>query len=127
MSLRFLKCQHIRKSLDFQAFREKKVRSFAGSFLLIKKKEQPDGHYPRLGIITSKKVGNAVCRNRVRRYVREIFRQHPECFEKQFDFLFIALKAVAGATFQDLEKEILEGVLHLQPELKKNQAVGFSQ
>ena len=34
-----------------------------------------DGHGPRLGITVTRKVGNAVRRNRIKRLVREWFRQ----------------------------------------------------
>jgi RNase P protein component len=37
-----------------------------------------DGPESRLGITVSKKVGNAVVRNRIKRWVREAFRRHPE-------------------------------------------------
>ena len=48
----------------------------------------------RCGIITSKKIGNAVHRNRARRVIREAFRQfEPELrrtTDKRYDFVFVA-------------------------------------
>jgi ribonuclease P protein component len=35
-----------------------------------------DGDQPRLGIVATKKVGNAVVRNRLKRRVREVWRRH---------------------------------------------------
>lgn len=35
--------------------------------------------YPRLGVTASRKVGGAVVRNRIKRQVREFFRQHRHC------------------------------------------------
>lgn len=37
-----------------------------------------NGRESRMGITVSKKVGNAVVRNRIKRWIREAFRQHPE-------------------------------------------------
>ena len=48
----------------------------------------------RLGIVTGKKVGNAVKRNRARRIIREAFRLIDpiirEGSQKRFDFVFVA-------------------------------------
>ena len=48
----------------------------------------------RLGIVTSKKIGNAVKRSRARRVIREAFRLlEPELrqrFEQRYDFVFVA-------------------------------------
>ncbi len=48
----------------------------------------------RLGIVTGKKVGNAVKRNRARRIIREAFRLIDpvlkEKTQKRYDFIFVA-------------------------------------
>ena len=48
----------------------------------------------RLGIVTGKKVGNAVKRNRSRRIIREAFRLFEpilkEKTQKRYDFVFVA-------------------------------------
>lgn len=43
----------------------------------------------RVGITTSKKIGNAVQRNRARRVIREAFRSQPEV-HGGFDIVFVA-------------------------------------
>lgn len=45
----------------------------------------------RVGITTSKKIGNAVERNRARRVIREALRQlYPEFKDKKYDIVFVA-------------------------------------
>ena len=48
----------------------------------------------RCGIVTGKKIGNAVARNRSRRVIREAFRvfdnELPAETDKRFDFIFVA-------------------------------------
>ena len=48
----------------------------------------------RIGIVTGKKIGNAVKRNRARRVIREAFRliepRLREQSEKRYDFIFVA-------------------------------------
>src|SRR5690606_6730533 len=58
------------------------------SFLVVLRPREDDR--TRLGITVTKKVGNAVRRNRVKRCVREAFRLHRELFPQGFDVVFIA-------------------------------------
>lgn len=44
----------------------------------------------RIGITTSKKIGNAVQRNRARRIIREAFRQIDVPFKANYDIVFVA-------------------------------------
>lgn len=44
----------------------------------------------RIGITTSKKIGNAVQRNRARRVIREAFRQIDVPFKSNYDIVFVA-------------------------------------
>ncbi len=44
----------------------------------------------RVGITTSKKIGNAVARNRSRRVIREAFRQLSGSVRPGFDLIFVA-------------------------------------
>ena len=48
----------------------------------------------RLGISTGKKIGNAVCRSRARRVIRQAYRENEELFPKGYD---IVVTARAGA------------------------------
>lgn len=48
--------------------------------------------YPRLGVSVSKACGNAVVRNRVKRMIREAFRQNQHNIAQTYDYLVIAAK-----------------------------------
>jgi ribonuclease P protein component len=52
----------------------------------------------RLGITVSKKVGNAVVRNRIKRISREYFRKNRELFVGSLDINIIAKRSVADST-----------------------------
>jgi ribonuclease P protein component len=60
----------------------------------------------RLGITVSKKVGNAVERNRIKRLVREFYRQNKESFLNGYDVNFIADKSARLLVFNDIKKEM---------------------
>jgi ribonuclease P protein component len=64
-----------------------------------------DADGPRLGLSVSKKVGNAVIRNGVKRRIREIFRLKLPEIHGERDFVISARPAAAEATYEQLEAE----------------------
>ena len=60
---------------------------------------------PRLGLSVSKKVGNAVTRNAVRRRLKEVFYSNIERIPGSFDLVVSAKPAAAEATFEELNQE----------------------
>lgn len=63
-------------------------RSASDAVLLVYACENELGH-PRLGCSVSKKVGNAVARNRYKRLFREAFRLHQHDLPQGVDFILI--------------------------------------
>lgn len=69
---------------------------------------------PRLGLSVSKKVGNAVVRNSVKRRLREIFRSEFPEIREEWDFVISARPAAAGASYQELESEFEKALKKLR-------------
>jgi ribonuclease P protein component len=69
---------------------------------------------PRLGIITSRKTGNAVKRNKVRRIIRETFRLNKDSFKENHDYLFIALSGISTKSNKEIRDEILKAAEKLK-------------
>jgi ribonuclease P protein component len=61
----------------------------------------------RAGFVTSKRIGGAVVRNRVRRRLREIVRRHQHALRSGIWFVVIARAAAARASYRELEDEWL--------------------
>jgi ribonuclease P protein component len=61
----------------------------------------------RAGFVTSKRIGGAVVRNRVRRRLREIVRRHQHSLRSGIWFVVIARVAAAPASYAQLEDEWL--------------------
>lgn len=60
----------------------------------------------RLGITTSKKVGNAVKRNRMRRLIKENIRQNYDKLPKGIDLVIVARKTENNANLDIIGKEL---------------------
>ncbi|MHB9154761.1 MAG: ribonuclease P protein component [Endomicrobiales bacterium] len=61
----------------------------------------------RLGLITSRKLGTAVQRNRVKRRLREIFRLHKHLLKPGSDILFIPRVGAADLNYAQLKSIVL--------------------
>jgi len=62
----------------------------------------------RLGIIASKKIGNAVSRNRAKRRIREVFRGIKSRVSPAMDIVIISGKDLILLPFSTLERRILQ-------------------
>ena len=84
----------IRRPSEFQAIAKLGRRSASGAFVML---VRPNPAYvrARLGVTVSRKVGNAVVRNRVKRRIREWFRRDGHSLVPGCDIVVIARAAAA--------------------------------
>src|SRR5262245_27869014 len=70
--------------------------------------------YDRYGISTSKRLGGAVVRNRVRRRIRHILQSRPERSGRGLDVLIVVRPSSVEASFDELRSalERLLGLVH---------------
>jgi ribonuclease P protein component len=99
------KAQRLTSGSEFERVRREgfKIR---GSFVSLGVLSDTGNGF-RAGFITSRKLGTAVLRNRVRRRLREIVRLHRSQLSNDVWIVVIALPGAAKTTYRELEAEWL--------------------
>jgi len=90
-SFSFGKERRIRRRTDFLRVQAVGQRASTAHFVLLVAAREPDpAGCSRVGFVVTKKVGNAVQRNRIKRVCRECFRMWPELVPDGIDLVVIA-------------------------------------
>jgi ribonuclease P protein component len=102
--------ERLKQRADFLAAAATERKTAAAAFVL-QARERIDSGPPRLGFTVSKKVGNAVERNRVRRRLREIVRLSPAGSMKVgHDYVLIGRRGALRVPFERMTRDF-EGAL----------------
>lgn len=114
---------HLRKRRDFLAA-AKAERAGAASFLM-QGRNRGDAGMMRVGFTVTKKTGNAVVRNRIRRRLREAVRRVlPEAGRAGFDYVLVAREAALRTPFDALVQEIERSVRKVHAPKAKGSKTG---
>ena len=95
----------VKKEKDFSAI-FKKGESFANRKFVIYRLENTEQHF-RVGLSVSKKLGNAVTRNQIKRRIRHILIEHKNQLVENVDFVVIARKGVEILDYAEMGKNLL--------------------
>ena len=104
--LTFSKGRRLTKPSEFEHVK-KNGRVQRGRLLLLSVVSSNDAGPFRAGVITSRALGSAVVRNRVRRRLREIVRKHQREITPGIWIVTIARASAATAGYEQLEVEWL--------------------
>ena len=104
--LRLGRASRLAQSRDFARVRQQGERLAQGC-LIANWNKLPVGAPPKLGVVTSKKIGGAVERSRARRLLRESFRRHQHEFSQPVELVLVARNSIAGCGFAEVEKDFL--------------------
>ncbi|MDB6122300.1 MAG: ribonuclease protein component [Pedosphaera sp.] len=97
---------HLKQSRDFARVRKEGRRLVQGC-LIANWQVLPTGAPMHLGVITTKKLGNAVVRARARRLLREAFRLHQHDLTVPVDLVLVAQRTIVGKGFATVEGDFL--------------------
>jgi len=100
----FTKEERLRKSREFILTRNEGRRFKTKSFILYVRHNGLE--VTRLGLSVSSKVGGAVRRNRIKRLLREVFRQNKSLFPPSADVMIIAKRGMTLNCFDEVEGEL---------------------
>lgn len=109
---RLRRLDRLRKRRDFLAA-AKAERAGVASFLM-QGRDRGDGGEVRVGFTVTKKTGNSVVRNRIRRRLREAVRRVlPDIGRPGFDYVLVAREATLRTPFESLLSEMDRAVRKL--------------
>ena len=93
------------KHADFQAVYKQGRKHFSGNMTAFyRENDRPAG--PRVGLTVGKVLGGAVVRNRIRRRMRALVRQHLNELARPLDLVLHPRKSVLTLKFAQLDAEI---------------------
>lgn len=94
----------LRKSWEYQLVRKMGCKFYAPHFVLLVFDNTLN--ISRLGVTVSRKVGNAVERNRLKRIIREFFRASRHYYPGSKDYSVIARRGAALLSFVEVNTEL---------------------
>ena len=111
--LRLTRAMRIRQGRDFARLKSQGQRLAQGGLVLnwLELPKLPEGapsqSQARFAVITTRKLGNAVIRNRARRLLRECFRLHQHALRVPVEMVLIARRSLVGQSFAGVEADYL--------------------
>jgi ribonuclease P protein component len=104
--------QRIKRRQDFVA--AAKALSQAQPSLVMQLRSRSDGEAPRIGFTCTKKLGNAVIRNRIKRRLREAARLAlPARALSGMDYVVIGRSAAENRPFELLQSDLISALQRL--------------
>ena len=99
------KKERIRKNREFERVFKEGKKIWVDKLVLIIYAPNDLG-FRRLGIVVSKKVGKATKRNKLKRWIREVFRRNKDWFPESSDIIIIPHPSLLEKSYH----ELLEGI-----------------
>ena len=108
----------IKSNKDFQII-FKNGRSFANRQFIVYLYENNSVDHFRLGLSVSKKIGNAVTRNQIKRYIRQVFLELKDGLDARYVYIVIARKPVCEMNYHEAKSSLIH-VLKIAKAIPRN-------
>ena len=118
----FPKTSRILRRGEYRAIQRSPLRVTTPHFIVYGRRRRRSDQ--RIGITVSRKVGNAVARNRVKRWVREAYRNHREKWPRDLDFVFVARRGRYPESLEQIISEMSDAMSRINLLQKKRRTPG---
>jgi len=110
--------KRLRTQVDFQQVRTEGQRILCGPFIL--QGRLGSTRTRRFGVIASRRVGNAVKRNRGKRLLREIFRTHEAQLPEGLELVAVLRSGYDRHSYADLERRFVKACAQMHSRVGGN-------
>ncbi|MDD5708754.1 MAG: ribonuclease P protein component, partial [Kiritimatiellae bacterium] len=100
----FPRCERLTRRSDFEQIYLGGEKQVGGAFVCYVVRRAGQGR--KMGCTVSRKVGGAVVRNRVKRYLREIYRTHRQRLPEDVHMVIVARPSCVGLSYQQCEAAV---------------------
>ena len=104
--MRLSRAFRLQESRDFTRLRKEGRRLVKGC-LIANWLPLSAGASPRVGVVTSRRLGNAAVRTRARRLLRESFRLHQHDLREPVAMVLVARSSIVGRKLAEVERDYL--------------------
>lgn len=99
------KIYRLRTNMEFKQVYEDGKNYWNRNLILYVRKNNLD--YSRVGYSITKKIGNSVVRNKIRRRMKEIYRLNFDEIKDGYDFIFIPKRNIVDISYREIESAML--------------------
>lgn len=85
----------------------KKGKLYKSKYYYIYKKENNFNKYYRFCICVSKKLGNAVKRNKLKRQTKDIIDKSKIIFKRNYDYVIILRKEISNISYDEIKESLI--------------------
>lgn len=100
------KAFRVKDNKEFQLI-FKNGKSFANRQLVIYYIKKPGQPHFRVGLSVGKKIGNAVMRNQIKRYLRQAFQELESEINPEYDMIIIARQPTKHMGFSEIKSSLI--------------------
>lgn len=95
----------LRKNMEFKSVYSLGKKYWNRNFILYAKKNKLDE--TRVGFTITKKHGNSVLRNKIRRRLKEAYRLNLDNIKNGYDLVFIPKRNIVNISYKELEGSVI--------------------
>ena len=106
----------LRSNMEFQKVYKNGKNYWNRNLILFVKKNGLA--YTRVGYSITKKIGNSVVRNKIRRQLKEVYRLNFYRIEEGYDLIFIPKKNIVDISFKEIESAMIH-IMSISKVIKK--------